>query len=436
MSLAVRGDNVTAEYNALSAQIEAQEKEALQLYSRISAIDKIMRENLDVQTALLGHERDTLREYVTQPVEERNWESVKANLERRFTDERAGQLEGLEGVLGARETYVLRGRFVVLTEEAKQEKREAFANILETAIQEHLAFFAQPIVSDLETRITVIETDRATKMASYEQMMDSKTALTNQIYAIQEKVDQLIVQRNGLHQKAGLQQICETGDVDRLRAELSQFFLSRSKKKFADTLIEGTPLIMIATHHHQAAIVDCLIEQEANVEACDLFGYQAIHTAAKNGDEAIAGRLLRKKALIATAKGEYGRTPLHMAAYNGRDTLIPLLLHCGADVNSCTTDEDGKKTPLHDAVIQNHPRVVIALVRHPDLNVNIRDSAGLTPLYHAVADGLTEMMSLIIGHPSFQWAAPGDRNHIASLLQLRPRQNAGQVKELLETFPG
>jgi ankyrin repeat protein len=61
------------------------------------------------------------------------------------------------------------------------------------------------------------------------------------------------------------------------------------------------------------------------------------------------------------AKDDRGRTPLHWAAYDGRNEIAELLITAGADVNA-NSDDDG--TPLDRAVSEGHKEISDLLRKH------------------------------------------------------------------------
>jgi ankyrin repeat protein len=77
---------------------------------------------------------------------------------------------------------------------------------------------------------------------------------------------------------------------------------------------------------------------------------------------------------------EYGRTPLHYAAVEGRDSDVARLLAKGANPNA--QDDDGW-TPLHCAAQSISAKAAQALLA-AGANTELKDSYGNTPLWRAV----------------------------------------------------
>ncbi len=184
-----------------------------------------------------------------------------------------------------------------------------------------------------------------------------------------------------------------------------------------------TPLLF-AAYHNQFTTLKLLLENGAKIKATDRDGYMAIHWASKRGSLKGLQTLIDYKSPI-DSRGLYGRTPLHMASFNGRHSLAQLLLEKGADINAQTTTEDSCKTPLHDAVICNDRNMVQILIASEQINVNIRDMRDHTPLWNAVVyNGNIEIILDLMRHPSYQRSIEDtDPNSIAELCKVESKQN-------------
>jgi ankyrin repeat protein len=88
----------------------------------------------------------------------------------------------------------------------------------------------------------------------------------------------------------------------------------------------NTPLMMAAYKHNKRAVQALL----ARGAAVDQPGWTALHYAAASGDTEIAGILLAHKAAI-DAESPSKLTPLMMAAREGQEQCVALLLRAGAN---------------------------------------------------------------------------------------------------------
>ena len=94
------------------------------------------------------------------------------------------------------------------------------------------------------------------------------------------------------------------------------------------------------------------------------------------GDRAAA---LNDHPSLVTARDKDGSTPLHCAAWNGREDVAAILLDAGADINDHNQNGHWGTTPLHAAAHGNQKQVAALLIaRGADLEA--RNLNGRTPL--------------------------------------------------------
>lgn len=86
------------------------------------------------------------------------------------------------------------------------------------------------------------------------------------------------------------------------------------------------------------------------------------------------------------------RTPLHIAAHKGHDTLVQMLVKQGANVNAC---DYYHQTPLYNAVKKGHLYTARFLIKK-NADVNIADEEATTPLQRSVYSGYLKMIRLLL----------------------------------------
>jgi ankyrin repeat protein len=101
-----------------------------------------------------------------------------------------------------------------------------------------------------------------------------------------------------------------------------------------------------------------------------------IHAAAMDGDLNAVRALIAGDSTLVNARDEAGNTPLHLAAWRGRQNVAEYLLSHGAHVNATNS---GGETPLHWAVLRNDHDLVALLLRH-GADTETHESYGRTPL--------------------------------------------------------
>lgn len=107
---------------------------------------------------------------------------------------------------------------------------------------------------------------------------------------------------------------------------------------------------------------------------------QVLHDAIARKDLDGVTRIIRASSDCVNAKNDRGRTPLHVAAQNGQNDMVKLLISKGAEVDARS---GWKYTPLTLAAESAHRDVVLTLIDSgADLGAVTKE--GFTPLHKAV----------------------------------------------------
>jgi len=122
-----------------------------------------------------------------------------------------------------------------------------------------------------------------------------------------------------------------------------------------------------------------------------------IVVAAKNGNEAMVQLLLSHGAAVDGRSNDGdGRTALSCAVESGFMTVCRTLVAHGADVNAKDNSNNGP-TPLQVAVERGQLSAAEFLITNK-AEVNVRNGNGMTPLTSAVMAGETDMVKLLLDH--------------------------------------
>ena len=139
--------------------------------------------------------------------------------------------------------------------------------------------------------------------------------------------------------------------------------------------------------------VNRAINDHANVNMVLVNQWTALHIAAHFGYYDIVDALINAPNVNINARNEQGKSPLYLASMSGMEQSAQLLINAGADINA---SDNGQWTALHTAAGKGHHHIVDALIKAPNINLNVRNAHGYTPLYVAVDRGREQSARLLI----------------------------------------
>ena len=394
--------------NNFTSQMECVEKRILRYRFVITALDAKIRETACLIVEVATCQLKIIEDLLNTPANQRNFSAATEKLKEKVEIVKSEYLENYASHLRARDAYVKEnGSSILLTEEKRKKLQDKFLRIMNETISSH--FQKNPKIDETAnlkyTKQHFEELIRENQEV-YNQLFDEKTTLQEKEQEnIMPEYKALFQQRENIRRNFVVTDIysaSQIGNVDFIQKAIKSLGFFERKATLLNTLNEhGFAPLHYAAYNAQSNVLDFLLKQDADPSIKDRFGYQPLHWAAKKGDPKSIRSLLEHGADI-NSRGAYGRTPLHMAVFNGNVDTARLLLDKGADINAQTTEEDSRKTPLHDAVIHGDQKMVEALLEYEQINVQIQDICILkrTPLDHALQHGLNEIAATIQKHAS------------------------------------
>ena len=411
--------------NCVSSKIEQLDKKIHRYRFIITAIDTKIKETACLAAEVAICQLEIVQNLLNMPLEERDFSIIQDSLDEKLKKVREDYLDNYSHHLLEKTEYV---EEKILTDDKREELKNEFAKKIDVAI----LMYKNETVIDENTDLKIIKSHLEENIIKTQEIYDAlfkeKKNLTKeqdkQMSSISFEYNQLLEERKNIMKDLEVTDIysaIQVGAMDFVIKKINSLYFFN--KKFTLNRLDsiGFAPLHYAAYHNRFDMLMFLLEQGANCAIRDSYGYQPLHWAAKQGVYAIVRTLIEHNAPI-DGKGEYDRTPLHMAVFNGKIATTLLLLDLGANINSQTSKEDNRKTPLHYAVIHRDAGMVKALVGYSRLNVHLTDSRNNTPLYYAITDGLLGIVKLIIQHPGF-YSMPSDPNNPNHIENVHDRGN-------------
>ncbi len=169
---------------------------------------------------------------------------------------------------------------------------------------------------------------------------------------------------------------------------LSGKFISQVRINLGQDRSHGKHRLINAAYDGEQATVESLISDRSEVSSRDEKGWTGLHATASSGSLNVAKILLenhlnaiRTSPLFdPNATDNIGRTPLYLAAENGHDDMVDLLINSGADPNY--RHKESLMSIIDQPIKYDHPSTLhLLLLKGAD--PKIPNGLGLTPLVFA-----------------------------------------------------
>ncbi|UXI23316.1 orphan G-protein coupled receptor 40 [Sarcoptes scabiei] len=181
--------------------------------------------------------------------------------------------------------------------------------------------------------------------------------------------------------------------------------LLRAGAKATDENIEGYTALHLAAKKGHVNVLRALKEQStAYWKVCSRrIGLTALHVAAAFGQTECVSEMLpivpatiKSERPLIDPSGDYGITPLHLAAQSGHENVVRLLLNSKGVQVAAPTEVAGT-IPMHLAAQGGHLLVAGLLISRTSDQLHRADKYGRTPLHLAASFGHRDMVSLLLG---------------------------------------
>ena len=149
-------------------------------------------------------------------------------------------------------------------------------------------------------------------------------------------------------------------------------------------------------------------ERSTRILEIGMASYSSYHLcrAARKGHQKEVEEILKLHPDIIDCPYKYGETPLHIAVCWGHISIVELLIHAGARLD--TTTEYGSR-PLHNAAAAGNKSMVKLLLQSGSQFLDSPDKDGKTPLHYAAENGHKSIVCILLQFGSQSLDSP-DKN--------------------------
>jgi ankyrin repeat protein len=238
--------------------------------------------------------------------------------------------------------------------------------------------------------------------------------------------------RNAIQNSSKLEQLVmdflENKDAIEGLAQAQRRILRRRERYYPRSDVLSTGLHMAAYFGLDKAL-DLLLQHANNPDPRDCFNNTPLILAAGNGHEGVVHLLLKTGRVDPDAKNDAGRTALGRAAQQGNLNIVKLLLET-RKVDPNWRDEGGR-TPLFYAAKDGNVEVVRLLLLSDKVDPNSEDIYGSTPLSIAARNGKEQTTKLLLMETDIQFSSM-DKFGRTPIIRATSKGQSKIVKLLLE----
>lgn len=195
-------------------------------------------------------------------------------------------------------------------------------------------------------------------------------------------------------------------------------------------------MLLQACKNNQKSVVQTFLKRGgADVNKRDEAGNTPlIYACLKSARDLV--KLLLDNGADVNLGNQRSRMPLHFAAESGNYQIISMLAEAGADVNCA--DNNGV-TPLMVLAQKGRVDAALKLIKHPDIDISIKDNSSRTALDYATAGGLRELVQALsadetgnidsYGNTTLHHACMNDQGEVVKVLLKKDPESVNKLND-------
>ncbi|XP_067677279.1 putative ankyrin repeat protein RF_0381 [Haliotis asinina] len=184
-----------------------------------------------------------------------------------------------------------------------------------------------------------------------------------------------------------LHQACKNGNLSAARLILCQRRVDVNCKQSG-----WTPLMRAAENGH-LELMKFLVSRGANVSLANTLGDNTLHLACENGPLKVVQYILSLDVVDINSRGWKKRTPVMLAGFTGRVSIVDVLVRKGGDLT--LVDEDSNSI-LHLACEGGQGIMALFVLSLGLVDINSRGQGLKTPVMVAAEAGYSELVETLV----------------------------------------
>ena len=228
------------------------------------------------------------------------------------------------------------------------------------------------------------------------QLLDNRTSILPNTFMVQKSIIEGEHLKSVVHSSALRNVLTQANHFEEVQKKLKEKGLPPEKiEKIIEEAVHYTKALHKAVlEANISEILECLSHHGVDVNLPDEQGMTPLHLAAREGLNETIKLLLTVPNIKVNSTSNNGWTPLHIAARLGHAEIVDAILAM-PNVNPNMVNSDGWST-LHWAAWHGFPETVTVLLTARGININLADRNQTTPLHLAARNGHGDIISLLL----------------------------------------